>query len=71
MFKHKLLFWGSKIYVQAQAFDSLTESLTSGVGRFCHMFKLQGSDIESWRWIYMYELPAIYQDVLSRDILST
>ena len=23
-----------------QAFDSLTESLSSGVGRFCHMIKL-------------------------------
>ena len=27
-------------YVQAQAFDSLTESLSSGVGHFCHMIKL-------------------------------
>ena len=26
--------------VQAQAFDSLTEPLSSGVGHFCHMIKL-------------------------------
>ena len=32
-------FSGSKIYVQAQVFDSLTESLSSGVGRLCHMIK--------------------------------
>ena len=39
-FNKKVSFSGSKIYVQAQAFDSLTESLSSGVGRFCHMIKL-------------------------------
>ena len=33
-------FSGSKIYVQVQAFDSLMESLSSGVGRFHHMIKL-------------------------------
>ena len=36
----KVSFSGSKIYVQAHAFDSLTESLSSGVGRFCHVIKL-------------------------------
>ena len=36
----KVSFAGLKISVQAQAFDSLTESLSSGVGRFCHMIKL-------------------------------
>ena len=30
----KVLFSGSKIYVQAQAFDSLMESLSSGVDVF-------------------------------------
>ena len=33
-------FSGSKIYVQAQAPHSLAESLSSGVGRFCHMIML-------------------------------
>ena len=36
----KVSFSGSKIYVQGQAFDSLKESLSSGVGRFYHMIKL-------------------------------
>ena len=36
----KVSFSGPKIYVQAQAFNSLMESLSSGVGRFCHMIKL-------------------------------
>ena len=36
----KVSFSGLKIYVQAQAFDSLKESLSSGVGRFCHMITL-------------------------------
>ena len=41
MIKQKgFVFSGSKIYVQAQAFDYLTESLSSGVGGFCHMIKL-------------------------------
>ena len=36
----KVLFSGSKIYVQPQVFDSLEESFSSGVKRFCHMIKL-------------------------------
>ena len=34
------VFQDQKIYVQAQAFDPLMESLSSGVGHFCHMIKL-------------------------------
>ena len=36
----KVSFSGWKIYVQAQAFDFLTESLSSGVGSFRHVIKL-------------------------------
>ena len=39
-------FSGLKIYVQAQVFDSLTECLSSGVGRFCHMIKT----VSSWQF---------------------
>ena len=40
LYQTKGFIFRIKIYVQPQAFDSLTESLSSGVGRFCHMIKL-------------------------------
>ena len=39
--KQKGFVFRIEVYVQAQAFDYLTESLSSGVGRFCYMIMLK------------------------------